>query len=530
MIATPQHIAGLSAKEKRNLLAQLLSKKASHTSIYPLSYNQLGIWFLYQLAPDNTVYNVTFSARIRSDLDLAALRRSFQALIDRHPSLRTTFHVTANGPVQHVHARVPVDFEHADGAAWSNDEMTAHLVAEAYRPFNLERGPLLRVRLYTRSKQDHVLLLAVHHIAIDFWSLAIILDELSRLYPAHKSGVEAVLPRLDSHYADYVRWQAEMLASVQGERLWDFWRKQLAEPLPVLKLPTDRPRPPQQTYCGASHEFTLDGELSGRLKALAKANGVTLYMVLLAAFNATLHYLTGQKDLLVATPMIGRNRAEFEGIVGMFTNPVVLRSNLSANPSFRALINQARDTVLGALEHQDYPTLLLVQRLRLPRDLSRQPLAQVMFVLDKPHRMAAPGSESSTEGSHDFAQGPTGLRMNPGGLDLESFPLERRAATLDLVMLIIETTASLAVSMRYNSDLFDPETISRIGANFETVLRRVVAEIELSLEELNQILGQEDRLRRTAARIDQRNANLQLLHKMKRMPVRPARVRDNGSR
>ena len=182
-------------------------------------------------------------------------------------------------------------------------------------------------------------------------------------------------------------------------------------------------------------------------------------MVLLAAFQVTLHYLTGQEDLLVASPVVGRNRAEFEGIVGLFTNPVVLRADLSGNPTFQAFLGQVRQTVLAALEHQDYPTLLLVQRLRPPRDLSRPPLSQVMFVLDKPHRLAEQGAPA-------FVLGETGLRMNPGGLVLESFALERRAATLDLVMLIIETASALSISIRYNSDLFDPATIARMAGTF----------------------------------------------------------------
>ena len=183
-----------------------------------------------------------------------------------------------------------------------------------------------------------------------------------------------------------------MLASPEGERLWAYWQKQLAGQLPVLELPTDRPRPPIPTYRGASYDFHLNDELSWRLKALAKAQGATLYMVLLAAFQMMLSYHTGQEDLLVASPVVGRSRAEFEGIVGLFTNPVILRANCCGNPTFEAFLGQVRQTVLAALEHQDYPTVLLVERLRPARDLSRPPLCQVMFVLDKPHRLAEPGA------------------------------------------------------------------------------------------------------------------------------------------
>ncbi len=481
-----QRIAGLSPAEKRVLLAQLLRKKAGRAkAVYPLSYNQQGIWFLYQLAPESTIYNVTFSARICSDLSIPALRGAFQALVDRHPSLRTTFFVDAGNPVQQVHEQRNIHFEETDAAAWSADELKARLVEDAYRPFDLEQGPLLRVSLFKRSEREHVLLLAVHHIVIDFWSLALILNELNVLYPAHKAGVTAVLPPLDLEYTDYLRWQNEMLSGPQGEKLWSYWRKQLAGPLPVLNLPTDRRRPPIQTYRGASYDFILNEEISSLLKTLANANGVTLYMVLLAAFQVALYCLTGQEDLLVASPVVGRNRAEFEGIVGLFTNPVMLRADLSGNPTFQAFLAQVRQTVLDALEHQDYPTLLLVQRLRPPRDLSRPPLSQVMFVLDKPHRLMEQGAPA-------FGLGETGLRMNPGGLVLESFALERRAATLDLVMLVIETASALSISIRYNSDLFDLAAVARIAGYFETLLRRVVMQPDTRLDALNETLARLD--------------------------------------
>src|SRR5271157_71830 len=273
MSSTSQGIAELSPGEKRALLAQLLRKQTSGSKlIYPLSYNQQGIWFLYQLAPESTVYNVNFAARISSDVNVPALRRALQRLIDRHPSLRTTFPAHSGQPVQRVHEHLKVSFEEVDGSTWNGDELKARLLDEAYRPFDLERGPLLRVSLITRSAREHILLLVVHHIVIDFWSLAILLDELGVLYPAERYGMKAALPPLDLQYTDYVRWQAEMLAGPDGERLWAYWREQLAGQLPILDLPTDRPRPAFSTYQGASHDFTLDAELSSGLKALAKAH------------------------------------------------------------------------------------------------------------------------------------------------------------------------------------------------------------------------------------------------------------------
>jgi hypothetical protein len=511
--STSDRIAGLSPAEKRALLAQLLRQQARDSKlIYPLSYNQQGIWFLYQLAPESVVYNVNFAARISSEVNVPALRLALQSLVDRHPSLRTTFPAHSGKPVQQVHEHLAVHFDQVDGSAWSGDELNARLVEEAYRPFDLERGPLLRVSLIMRSAREHILLLVVHHIVIDFWSLAILLDELGVLYPAQCAGVKAALPPLDLQYTDYVRWQAEMLAGPDGERLWTYWREQLAGQLPVLDLPTDRPRPAFPTYQGASHDFTMDTDLSSGLKALAKAHGATLYMVLLAAFQVVLSYHSGQEDLLVGTPMVGRSRAEFEGIVGLFTNPVVLRTNLSGNPAFGTFLGQVRRTVLSALEHQDYPTVLLVERLRPPRELSRPPLCQVMFVLDKPHRNAQPGASA-------FVAAETGLRMNPGGLVMESVALERRAATLDLVLLIIEGHESLAASMRYNSDLFDNATIARMSRHFEILLGRIIQEPTAPLDTLKLALAAADRQQQLNLRKEQKEVNIQKLKHVKRKSI-----------
>ena len=244
-------------------------------------------------------------------------------------------------------------------------------------------------------------------------------------------------------------------------------------------------------------------------------------MVLLAAFEVMLYYHTGQEDILVASPMVGRSRAEFEGIVGFFANPVVLRANLSGNPTFRAFLGQVRQTVLAALEHQDYPTLRLVQRLRPTRDLSRSPLCQVMFVLDKPHRLAEQALPA-------FALGETGLRMNPGGLVLESLPLERRAAALDLVMLIIETAGSFSASMRYNPDLFDAATIVRMAGHFEILLGHVVTQPNAGLNVLKEILAETDRQQQVTTRKEYREANLQKLKTVKRKAVSGSQLDVHG--
>ena len=226
-----------------------------------------------QFAPESSVYNVSFAGRIRSDLDIPAFRRALQALLDRHPSLRTTFAVHAGKPVQQIHDHQPVHFEVTDASTWCEDELQTRLAEETQRPFDLERGPVMRVSLFTRSAQEHILLLVIHHIVVDFWSLAVILNELAVLYLADQAGRPASLPPLDLQYTDFVRWQDRMLAGPAGERLWDYWKKQLAGPLPVLNLPTDRPRPPIQMFRGAQHDFILNDDLARTAQGARPSRG-----------------------------------------------------------------------------------------------------------------------------------------------------------------------------------------------------------------------------------------------------------------
>ncbi len=467
MSAVSKLTTELSPEEKRALLAQLLQKKASQSkSLLPLSLGQQALWFLYTLAPQSWAYNVLFAARIRSHVDVPALRRAFGALIDRHPSLRTTYTLRDGRPVQQVHEHTQVHFEETDASAWSQTALNNRLVEEARRPFNLERGPLLRVNLFTQSAKEHILLLTMHHIAVDLWSLTVLLDELRVLYPAQRAGTQAPLPPLAWQYTDFVRWQTEMLASAEGERLWTYWQKQLAGELPVLNLPTDRPRPPIQTYRGASHAFKLSEELTRQIKALTKTEEVTLYITLLAAFEVLLYRYTGQEDILVGSPATGRSRREFSGIVGDFINPVVLRADLSGNPTFKTFLTQVRYTVLNALNHQDYPFPLIIERLRLTPDPSRSPLFGVMLILRKLHRF---------EELSDFIE-PNQIqaKMDFGGLEIEPFDQAQQEGQFDLTLAMIETGGSLFGVLKYNPDLFEAATIARMTGHFQTLLEGVV--------------------------------------------------------
>ncbi|NMF64891.1 non-ribosomal peptide synthetase [Brasilonema octagenarum] len=436
---------------------------------YPLSYGQQALYFLHQLAPESPAYNIANAVRICGELDIAALHRAFQTLVERHSSLCTTFRNADGQPMQQVHKHVEVWFQQEDAATWDEEFLSYRLLKEAYRPFNLEQSPLMRVSLFTRSPQEHILLLVVHHIVADFWSLTVLVDELGTLYQAQKNNTPVTLPPLLWQYTDYVREQAKMLASPEGERLWRYWQKQLAGELPVLNLPTDRPRPAIQTYRGASLGCKLSAELTQKLQDFSRKRGVTLYMTMLAAFQVLLYRETGQEDLLVGSPTTGRSRTDVAGLVGYFVNPVVLRANLSGNPTFDEFLAQVRSCVLDAFDHQDYPFARLIEQLQPVRDPSRSPLFQVMFVLQKAHLLNESGLTA-------FALGETGARIKLGELELESLALEQRIAQFDLTLMMALVDETLSASWQYNTDLFDAATIARIAGHFQTLLEGIVAD------------------------------------------------------
>jgi amino acid adenylation domain-containing protein len=439
----------------------------------PLSWGQRAMWFLHELAPESAAYNIANAVRVVGELDVQALRQAFLALVDRHPSLRTTFSAPDGEPVQRVHARAAFELNVEDATSWSEHELSERLVEEANSPFDLEDAPLLRVHLFRRSAEEHVLLLVVHHIVADFWSLAVLVRELEALYLAREGRV----PPLALQYTDYAYWQAQVLDGPPGERLWEYWRRQLGGRLPVLNLPTDRPRPAVSTYRGAARFIELDARRLQQLKALGQAHGATLYMVLLAAFQVLLHRYTGQDDILVGSPIAERERAELAGIVGYFVNPVVLRANLSGDLAFVEFLSQVRETVLEAFAHQEYPFELLVERLKPQRDVSRSPVFQAWFALQQ-----APISGHS--GLNAFALGKPGARVPFGELWLESMAFEQGVAQFDLALTAAEVEGGLGLSLRYNSDLFEATTVERMLRHFDALLEGIAAEPGQRLAEL----------------------------------------------
>ncbi len=461
----PESLADLSLAEKRILLARLLQEKAQDRSLFPLAHNQRGLWFLYQLDRTSSAYNVWYPSRIRSAIDLGAFRRAIQVMVDRHGSMRTTYEERAGQLLQRVHERIPVPFEVVDASSWSEAEVRQRVEEEMHRPFDLEHGPLLRIHLFSRSAEDHVFVLTAHHVTCDFWSLVVIVDELRLLYPAECQGKPLPLPPLARSYRDFVRWQADMLAGPEGERLWSYWERQLAGVPSVLDLPTDRPRPPLLRTGGVLARCLLDRDLVGRLKAVAQREQVTLNTVLLSAFAVLLGRWSGQDDFLIGCPFTGRSRPEFERVVGYFINLLPVRVRLGPELTVRDLLRQVGATVLDAMQHQDYPFPLLVDRLKIQRNPSRPPLVQVTFALDKAHRVGdAVGRR--------FA-GQAEAIVNVGGLQTETYSVEHRACPIDLEVALEEEAGIVEGIVRGNTDLFDPGTMARLVGHYLTLLEGI---------------------------------------------------------
>ncbi|HEX9921540.1 MAG TPA: condensation domain-containing protein, partial [Anaerolineae bacterium] len=450
-------------KQHKADIVAWLHERDSNTAL--LSFGQRALWFLYQLAPQSPAYNLMHAARLPSDLDAGVLRQAVGQLIDRHPVLRTTFTVMSGEPIQQIHNDPPEGyFEVIDAAGWHHEEINTRLEMMADRPFDLEQGPVMRLQLFENAPaangqgQSYILLLTVHHIAVDFISLQVLLYELMTLYQAIKAGTPPSLPDLTSEYRDYVRWERDKLRA-DGDTLANYWHNQLGHagsgkaPLPSLNLPTDYPRPALQTYAGDSYTFELDTILAQRLSDLAKANGTTLYTTLLAAFQIFLYRYTGQDDIPIGTPMDTRSLSQFERVVGYFANPVVLRADLSKNPTFTQHLKQVRQTVIEAVKHRDYPFPLLVDQLQQARDPGRSPLFQVAFAWDQ------------------FLP----QELTPAGLPVETLAFGQRGSEFDLTLTILNMGGSLKGNLRFNLDLFEPATIQRMVGHLQTLLGGIVA-------------------------------------------------------
>lgn len=467
----------LSPEEKRAALAKLLRERASRESkIHSQSYGQRSLWFMYQLDPSSTAYNIMYAARLRSDVDQESLTRSFQKIFDRHAALRTTYETRGGRPIQVIHAYHEFKLETVDARDWEWADLEQRIQDESNQPFDLEKGPVVRIKLFERAdNEESILLLVSHHIALDFWALDLLFDELELTYRGEASGKPVSMPPAKIEYTDFVDWQESQLSGPVGAKMWDYWENQLGGDLPGLNLPTDHPRPPMQSFNGESYRFTLSTELSERLKALAKTESATLFATMMAAFQTLLYRYSGQQDILVGSPTAGRNRAEWEELLGYFLNPIVLRAQLAPSMTFKELLAQVRDTVLQGIAQQDFPFPLLVEKLSPPRDASRAPIFQVAFGWDKPRRTPEPNGADGAGKS---------VAHSTDGLDLQPFMLGQQGSAFDLMLMMLDQGDQLSAALQYNTDLFDESTIVRFVNHFRMLLESIATDPNQQLADL----------------------------------------------
>jgi amino acid adenylation domain-containing protein len=440
----------------------------------PLSFAQERLWFMDRLEPGSAVYNIPMARRVGGALDGAVLERALGEIVRRHEALRTVFREVDGSPVQVIapFAGFAVPVEDLSGLGEADREAAVERRAgeEAARPFDLSAGPLIRAALLRLGDEDHVLLLSMHHIVSDGWSMGVFFREFSVLYEAYRQGRESPLPELPVQYADYAVWQREQLDGEALDRQMAYWRERLAGAPELLELPTDRPRRAVQTYRGASVPVALSPELQERLQALGQSEGTTLFMTLLSAFQVLLSKYAGSEDVVVGSPIAGRTRREVESLIGFFINTLVLRTDVSGDPGFREVLRRVRQVTLGAYEHQEVPFEKLVAELQPERSLSHSPFFQVMFTL-----------QNAGGGGGAIA-----------GLEVSGAGAVNEVATHDLYLVLSATPAGLLGGLNYSTDLFEPATIERMVRHLERLLEQVAADADVRLSRLD-LLGEPER-------------------------------------
>jgi amino acid adenylation domain-containing protein len=423
----------------------------------PLSFTQQQFWLLEQSEPNSGAYNVCTAINVKGHLDPGNLRLALNAMVDRHEILRTNIVVNGDNPVQVIAGTMNIALDISDLRSLPESERGAEiqrvLSAEAQEPFNLSHGPLLRTRLMKLGEDEHLLILTIHHIICDGWSVRVLLRELFTLYESSSNGRSSSLPRLAIQFADFALWQRTRLQGTALESSLLYWKQQLAGASPKLDLPTDYPRPERATLNGAQRSIHLPADISKAIRALSQKQGTTLFMTLLAAFQTLLFRYSGQEDIVVGSPVAGRTMLETEGLIGAFVNTLVLRGQLSGNPTFCEFLGRVRETSLGAFSHQDLPFEKLVQELNPERSSNHSPLFQVMFALQN-----SPTSDMRVE-----------------GLSLTPLKLNSMTSKFDLSLEVEEDPNGLSFSCEYNADLFVPATIERMLRHFQNLLEAIVA-------------------------------------------------------
>ncbi|MFP5285250.1 MAG: condensation domain-containing protein, partial [Thermoanaerobaculia bacterium] len=480
--------------EKRALLFQQLQKQREkepapavqriprlprESETYPLSFAQQRLWFLSNFDPDSPEYNIPQAFRIHGELDPEVMQRALREVVRRHETLRTTFRSVEGEPAQVIAQVVDMEVPFVDARervlaagkapeeAWPEAlRLAAH---DAKEPFDLTLGPLMRAKLFRTGEREHLLYYNVHHIAYDGWSMGVFARELTAIYDAFAAGLPSPLPELPIQYLHFGIWQREWLSGEVLEKQLSYWRRQLAS-VPPLELPTDRPRPAVRTHNGVAMPLVFEDRLQQGLKAFAQREGSTLFIVLTAAFKALLHHWTTQEDISVGTLIANRRQPEIEGLIGFFANSLVLRTDLSGDPTFRELLRREREVSLDAYAHQDVPFEKLVEELNPPRDMARTPLFQVMLLL-----LNAPGEA-----------------MDLPGLKLQPVAIDSRTSKMELTLYFTDTAKGIDGFVEYNTDLFERATIARLLGHYTRLLETVIADPEARLSDLH-LLSDEER-------------------------------------
>jgi len=428
---------------------------------FPLSFAQARLWILDRFQPGNPAYNIPAAIQLQGWVDAGVLERSLNEILRRHEALRTTFQVINGKPAQVVAAEQNIKLERVDlrsrFGTGRDAEISRFVFEESRRPFDLSKGPVLRATLVQLSASEHLLMLVMHHIVSDGWSMSVLTRELSTLYMAFLQRQPSPLPDLPIQYADFAKWQAEWFRGELLQKQLAYWRKQLTGLRPVLDLPTDRPRPPVQTNRGALRGFNLDRQLCENLKSLSQANSATLFMTLLAALKVLLHRLSGETDIAIGSPIANRTRSTLEELIGFFVNTLVLRTDLAGDPTFLELLGREREVALGAYGHQDMPFEKLVEELQPDRDLGHNPFFQILFAVQN-------------IGIVDRNATPIQL----SGLDPRTGAAGNGTAKFDLTMSLLDTGAGAQGFVEFNTDLFDATTIETIIARYLALLRGIV--------------------------------------------------------
>lgn len=472
-----------------------LSFKPKITQSNALSYNQSSLYYIHKSAPENSAYNISTGFILGGNTNIEILKESFNELVERHEILRTNY-VTENGkPLVRIHNSIKNFIIETDATSWTKDSLNSYISKSVNTPFDIEKAPIIRIDLLKLSAQELVVLISVHHIAMDLWSLLICIDEVRTIYDKKVKNEKPELSLSPASYLDFSQLQLDFVESEKGKNSFEYWKKQLSGELPVLDMPLSKPRPVIQTYNGSLFHFDLNNKTKAALRQIAKNTDTTLFVTLLTSFHVLLYRYTGQNDIVVGTPTSGRNKPGFSGLVGNLVNPVAIRSYPSSELSFLQFQNQVKETVLKAIEHQAYPFQLLVEKLQSKRQVNRSPVFQAMFVFQQAQRM---------ENAAAYIMKTEGGKMNFGNLSMESIAIEQNASQFDLSFITAEDDNGLSVCVEYNTDLFERSFISGLCKHFEILIQGIIENGDksisavpiISVEEGKQILEQRNNTRK----------------------------------